>query len=434
MQTKCQLRPTAINIIADAGFVKFKKTLLHHDDKNNTIVLKIRFLFILIAGIVVGLYIQLYFMENRPLPFYMKISSVLLMISLLLWLLFVGKTILVPLFIAAIICIFLIKPCTYLESKGMHHAIAAILCMLAAIFVIGAIIYFISEQLIDFKQDLPVLEEHFNTALGNLQGYIQTHFHVSSINLQTSVENLRAKVLNSAPALVGTTVSTVSTVIEYTVLVPIYTFLFLLYRNLIVRFLIACFKETHSQAVANILGKTKYVIRNYIFGLLIEMLIVAVLLFIGFMIIGAKYALLMAFLVALLNLIPYLGVLTAAILCLIITATSGNVVIMLGVLIVISIVHLIDSNILLPKVVGSKVKINALVTIVGVIIGNQIWGIPGMFLAVPMMAFLKVFFDGIDDLKPWGILLGEDISRPHKPRSLKIKMKKQMKPPAKQGD
>lgn len=368
-------------------------------------------------------------MENKTFPFYMKISSVLLMLCLLLWLLFVGKSILVPLFIAAIICIFLIKPCNFLESKGMHHAIAAIICMLAAIIIIGGIIYFISEQLIDFKQDLPVLEEHFNTALGNLQAYIQAHFHVSSINVQTSVENLRTKMLNSAPDLVGSTVSTVSTVIEYTVLVPIYTFLFLLYRNLIVRFLVACFKETHSEAVAAVLGKTKYVIRNYIFGLLIEMLIVAILLFIGFMIVGAKYALLMSFLVALLNLIPYLGVLTAAILCLVITATSGKLVTIVGVLIVVSIVHLIDSNILLPKVVGSKVKINALVTIVGVIIGNQIWGIPGMFLAVPMMAFLKVFFDGVDDLKPWGILLGEDLSRPHKPRSLRIKIKKKMKAP-----
>lgn len=363
-------------------------------------------------------------MENKSFPFYIKASSVLLTISLILWMLFVGKSILVPLFIAAIICIFLIKPCNYLEKKGLHHAIAAIVCMLAAIIVITGIFYFISEQLIDFKQDLPILGEHFNTAIGNLQTYIQEHFHVSSVNIQTSLENLRGKVLNSAPALVGTTFSTLSTAVEYTVLVPIYTFLFLLYRNLIVRFLIACFKEHHSEAVASILGRTKYVIRNYIFGLLIEMLIVAVLLFIGFMIVGAKYALLMAFIVALLNLIPYLGVLTAAIICMIITATSGQLVTMIGVLVVVSIVHLIDSNILLPKVVGSKVKINALVTIVGVIIGNQIWGIPGMFLAVPMMAILKVFFDGVDDLKPWGILLGEDTSRPHKPRNLKLKIRK----------
>lgn len=132
----------------------------------------------------------------------------------------------------------------------------------------------------------------------------------------------------------------------------------------------------------------------------------------------------MAFIAALLNLIPYLGIFTAAILCLIITATSGKLVILVGVVVVISIVHLIDSNILLPKVVGSKVKINAMVTIVGVIIGNEIWGIPGMFLAVPMMAFLKVFFDGVEDLRPWGILLGEDVTRRHKPRSLKIKIKK----------
>lgn len=368
-------------------------------------------------------------MEKKSFPFYMKASSVLLMITLILVLLFVGKSILVPLFIAAIICIFLIGPCNYLERKGIHHAIAAIICMLSAIIVISAIFYFISEQLIDFREDLPILGAHLNTALTRMQTYIQEHFHVSSVSIQSTFDNIRSKVLNSAPALVGTTFSTVSTLVEYMVLVPIYTFLFLLYRNLIVRFLVACFKENHSEAVAAVLGKTKYVIRNYIFGLLIEMLIVAVMLFIGFIIVGAKYAILMAFLCALLNLIPYLGVFTAAILCMIITATSGQVVTIVGVLVVISIVHLVDSNLLLPKVVGSKVKINALVTIVGVIIGNQVWGIPGMFLAVPIMAFLKVFFDGVEDLKPWGILLGEDTSKPHKPRNLKLKIKKKNQPP-----
>lgn len=362
-------------------------------------------------------------MENNLKPFYLKLSSTLISITLILLLLYVGKAVLVPLFFAIIFCIFLIKPCDFLENKGVPHSLSAIICMIISILFMAWLFYFISEQLISFKEDLPAIGDNLNKAIDNSQLYIQRHFHISSSKFQSTMLNLREKALSTAPSILGSTVTTLSTIIEYVILVPIYTFLLLLYRNLIVKFVHASFSDHHAQTVSDILTKTKFVVRSYIFGLLTEMLIVAVMLFAGFMIVGAKYAFLMACLIALLNIIPYLGVLTAAILSLIITASSGNSVMVLGVAIVIAIVHLIDSNILLPKIVGSKVKINAFVTILGVIVGSQIWGIPGMFLAVPLMAILKVLFDGIEELRPWGILLGEE-ELEAKPKKKRIKFLK----------
>ncbi len=70
--------------------------------------------------------------------------------------------------------------------------------------------------------------------------------------------------------------------------------------------------------------------------------------------------------------------------------------------------HLIDSNILLPLIVGSKVRINAFITLLGVVTGEIIWGIPGMFLSIPVIAMAKIVFDRIEDLQPWGNLLGDD--------------------------
>ena len=173
-------------------------------------------------------------------------------------------------------------------------------------------------------------------------------------------------------------------------------------------FFIASFSEHHTERVKDILAKTKRVIKGYIVGLFIEMLIVAAMNCIGFFILGVKYALLLGVIAALLNLIPYLGIFTACLLSLLITFTTATPSTVLGVAVVLIIVHIIDSNILLPKVVGSKVKINALVTILGVILGSTIWGIPGMFLAIPIIAILKVIFDGVDSLNPWGMLLGDD--------------------------
>jgi predicted PurR-regulated permease PerM len=87
------------------------------------------------------------------------------------------------------------------------------------------------------------------------------------------------------------------------------------------------------------------------------------------------------------------------------------------VLIAYYIIQLIDNHYIIPKIVASKVKINALFAIIIVLAGNALWGIPGMFLSIPMLAIVKLIFDHIEPLKPWGFLLGDTM-----PSLLKIKL------------
>jgi putative permease len=123
---------------------------------------------------------------------------------------------------------------------------------------------------------------------------------------------------------------------------------------------------------------------------------------------GIKYAVLLGLITGLFNIIPYIGIFTAMLISVLITfataAAAGKVFL---VLITLIITHLVDSNLLLPAIVGSKVKINPLITVLGVVLGEMIWGVSGMFLSIPVIAVLKIIFDRIDSLKPWGILLGE---------------------------
>jgi predicted PurR-regulated permease PerM len=79
-------------------------------------------------------------------------------------------------------------------------------------------------------------------------------------------------------------------------------------------------------------------------------------------------------------------------------------------------IQLIDNNYIVPKIVASKVKINALFAIIVVLAGNALWGIPGMFLSLPVLAVIKLIFDHIEPLKPWGFLLGDTM-----PPIIKIK-------------
>ncbi len=109
------------------------------------------------------------------------------------------------------------------------------------------------------------------------------------------------------------------------------------------------------------------------------------------------------------NIIPYIGIFSALIVSSAVTlATAPSQTTVIYVMVTMVVTHLIDSNVLLPLVVGSKVRINALITVLGVIIGEMVWGIPGMFLSIPVIAVFKIIFDRIDSLKPWGIILGDE--------------------------
>jgi predicted PurR-regulated permease PerM len=90
--------------------------------------------------------------------------------------------------------------------------------------------------------------------------------------------------------------------------------------------------------------------------------------------------------------------------------TSDNSSDIIWVVVIMYGIHILDVNILMPKIVASKVRINALISILGVVIGGALAGLPGLFLSVPTIAMTKIICDQVDDLHPWGMLLGDDIT------------------------
>ena len=100
----------------------------------------------------------------------------------------------------------------------------------------------------------------------------------------------------------------------------------------------------------------------------------------------------------------------------IVAIVTKSPVYIIYIIIIYSVIQFIDNHYIVPKIVASKVKINALFAIVVVIAGNAIWGIPGMFLSIPLLAIVKLICDNIEPLKPWGFLLGDTM-----PPLIKIK-------------
>jgi predicted PurR-regulated permease PerM len=166
-----------------------------------------------------------------------------------------------------------------------------------------------------------------------------------------------------------------------------------------------------------IVSQTKKTIQHYLTGLIIEAVIVAGMDISILLILGVDYAILLGVIGAILNVIPYIGGLVAVALPMLVAlATNSSAWSPLYVLVGYYIIQLIDNNYIVPYIVASKVKINALFSIIVVFVGNAIWGIPGMFLSIPLLAIIKLVFDHIESLKPWGLLLGDTM-----PPILKIK-------------
>jgi predicted PurR-regulated permease PerM len=192
------------------------------------------------------------------------------------------------------------------------------------------------------------------------------------------------------------------------VLVFIYTFFIMSHRALLLNFILNLFPVQNRVKVKTVVMETRNITNYYLQGLLIEFVIVSAANSLMFYLIGVKYALLLGVLTALLNVIPYLGIIIGCLLTALVTLTHGSPFLALQAVSLLFLLHVLDANILLPRVIGMRMKINSLITIISVLIGSVIWGISGMFLAIPLCAMLKIIFDNVRTLEPWGMLIGTE--------------------------
>ncbi|HEX8024189.1 AI-2E family transporter [Mucilaginibacter sp.] len=222
------------------------------------------------------------------------------------------------------------------------------------------------------------------------------------------VDDTAKKLMESGTDVLGTTFGAISSLMLFYVFILIFTFFILLYRRLLIRFIVWVFRDENEHVVMDIVENIQSILRQYILGLLLEMVIVAGVAITVFWMIGIKYAALLGIIVGLFNIIPYIGIFTALLLSTVITFATGSISNTIAVAVSVIGIHAVDANFLLPTIVGSKVRLNALISFIGIILGEMIWGLSGMFLSIPVIAIFKIIFDRIETLKPWGYLLGGD--------------------------
>lgn len=341
-------------------------------------------------------------------PFYQKFSLILISMSIICVALIYGQSIILPILFSILLANILLPITRYLSNKKFPKPLSIILPIILAMLVGGGILYFLSTQIMNFVDDVPALKERVNEVSHSIQVWFRKN---TSITITKQNQYLHDRVIDlkeNTPGLVGITLDSLTGILTYLVLMPLYTFLILYHKSNIRAFLVSAFKNESAQKVTEVLTESTTVAQQYMTGLMIETTLVFTLNVVGFLILGIKYAVFLALFAALLNLIPYVGILVANIICMLITLiTSDQTSHVLWVGVILGIVQFLDNNFGMPLVVGNKVRINALVTIIGVLVGGTLCGIPGMFLAIPGLAVLKVIFDKVPELQHWGTLLGD---------------------------
>jgi predicted PurR-regulated permease PerM len=352
-------------------------------------------------------------MEVIKLPFYAKLSLVLISLICFASIFYIGKDIITPVLMAFLFSILLVPFFTFLNIKlKFPRYLAAITCTLFFVAFIIGILAFISYQVSDMANDFDTIKKNANSFITAFHKYIRTNFNVSIWEQKKYIGNVAKDSVKNGTGTIGIALVSISDLLLESTIIPIYIFLFLLYKDHFLLFLAKLINKQNHSVLKEILSQIKVSINKYIVSLIFEMIIVSVFTSFGLWMIGIKYFILLGLITGILNLIPYIGILVAGVITVFASLTgSAETSIILGILIVNSIVQLIDNNILVPLIINSKVEINAFVSIIGILIGGATAGISGMFLAIPLLAILKIIFDRIESLEPWGYLMGNDMPK-----------------------
>jgi predicted PurR-regulated permease PerM len=346
--------------------------------------------------------------KELQIPFFALASIFLIGLIAFVAILYIAQGIIVPLVFATIIAVVLHPVVNFFVRIKINRIIAIVIVLVLTSVVIVAFFVLLFSQASQFGDSWPLLVDKFTDTLNQSITSLAGYFEIDPQKIRDWITTTKNEFLNFSKEAIGKTLISVGGVIMILFLIPVYVFLILFYQPLIIEFIHRLFCEKNQSQVKEIVSQTKKVIQHYLVGLIIEGVMVAGLNSAFLLVIGIDYAILLGLIGAVLNVIPYIGGLVAVALPMIVAlATKSTAWYCLYVLIGYYIIQLIDNNYIVPYIVASKVKINALFSIMVVFVGNQLWGIPGMFLSIPLLAIIKLIFDHLESLKPWGFLLGD---------------------------
>lgn len=329
----------------------------------------------------------------------------LLIFVLTVVILYFGKPFLVPVVFAALLAMLLLPLAEKLMSKGWNKALAILFCILILLVSIAIIVSVLGWQISGLSKDMPRIEQNVTAAIESIKNSISDKTGIK-FGDRKSVQP--AETPDSGTSMLTNVLAYVGSFVTSFVLVIVYIFLFLYYRSRLKNFFLKLVPSKDEANARSIVDDSRKVAQKYLSGLALMIAGLWVLYSIGFSIAGVENPIFFAILSGTLEIVPFVGNLVGSLL----TAgfalvQGGGLSTAISVLIVYAIVQFLQTYLLEPLVVGKGVNINPLTTIVGLVMMELLWGIPGMVLAIPLLGITKIVCDHVESWRPYGELIGD---------------------------
>jgi len=347
-------------------------------------------------------------MENKEFSYVVRLAAILISLFLITAVLYYTRVVVVPLLFSVIFSVMLFPFSLRLEKWGLSKGFASFITIFIATIVLVFLAYLIIRQLGIFLQQTPQLTDKSGKIIDNIQQFATKKFGLKKAVLANGLKDQIAQLPVLAANKLATSLPVITGFLINIFLIPVYVFFLLYYRHFFLEFFYKIFHESERIAIDETLEKLEVVIKGYIFGQFLDVLVIGMLNSLVLYFIGIGYPLILGFGLSFLCIVPYLGMVIGSIVILLAglltTNTTWQPLTAFGVLWVI---HIIDSNIVAPNIIGSRISINPLIAIFILFLFGELWGLAGLLLAFPLAAILKVIFDVIPAFKPYGFLLGE---------------------------
>ena len=344
---------------------------------------------------------------KNSFPFSLRLAGWLISGSIIIYGLHILQNVILPLIFSILFAVMLFPACQLLERWRFPRILAIFISQVLFFAIIGGLGYLAYTQVEDFDEQLPKLSEKAEFWTEKTQKFISQTFHLSRRKQVIEGKKIATDLLKSGASTITGALATTTGTLATSALVPIFVFFFLLYRDFFRIFFYQLFDTKHKRKVAVGISKIYDVVQSYLVGLILVILIVGVLNSAGLLLLGVDHAIFFGFFAAFLLLIPYIGLMIGSVLpALMALITKDSPMYALAVLGIFGLVQLLEGNFITPNIVGSKISINPLAAIVALILGGNLWGVAGLILALPSVAIIKVIFDLVEPLKPFGYVLG----------------------------
>jgi len=375
-------------------------------------------------------------METLRVPNYIKTVYIALLIIIIVFTMIIAKKLLVPLLISGYIAMLLTSACNRLERHKIPRSISAAICLLLFIALIGGVLFFIYTQINGFMDDLGGgLSEKINAFAIEINKWCAGNLGMD-LGMSRGFEMKKAVAIvqpeNGSPTqLIFKTISTLSDII----LLPVFIFFLLIYRDHLAVFITKVFSKQDNGFLLDKLTSIRKIVHAYIMGAGKVMMILAVINTGVLFALGIKHAIFFGVLAGMLNIIPYLGPSLGVILPFTFALmTKDSLFYPFAIVVAFTLIQLLEGGFLTPKITGSNVNLNALVTFIGLLIGGAIWGVTGMILIIPSIAILKQLFELSPDTQPYAYLFGEEDNNWFKKRERKTQKAMEEKAQSKKAD